>query len=97
MMVYKGLDAPLCLHVNGDVITGNNLAFNIDEMSSGDVMIGQKYVDEDGWYCSTMVDELMLWSRSLTQEEVENVMLKINTGCGDFSALWRYKTKFTSF
>ena len=73
-MVHKGSSTPLRVHVNGEVRTGNILGTNIAEMSSGEVVIGRKYLGEDRAYCSAMVDELMLWNRSLTQEEVENVM-----------------------
>ena len=41
------------------------------EENSGDVVIGRRYVDSDFKYCSTMVDELMLWNRSLTPQEAE--------------------------
>ena len=42
------------------------------QMNSGNVVIGRKYVDVDQTgYCSTMVDELMLWNRSLTSQEAE--------------------------
>ena len=74
MMVYKGSDAALRVHANDDVIPKNVASFIVTRKSSGDVVIGRKYVKDDGEYCSTMVDELMLWNRSLTQEEVENVM-----------------------
>ena len=39
--------------------------------NSGDVVIGRRYVDRDDKYCSTMVDELMLWNRSLTTQEAQ--------------------------
>ena len=74
VMVYKGSYAALRVHVNDDVMTKNvPWVFNV-ALSLGDVVIGRKYVEEDRAYCSAMVDELMLWNRSLTKEEVENVM-----------------------
>ena len=74
-MVYKGSDVALRVHVNGDVRTKNiTSATIVTGKSSGYVVIGRVYVEEDRAYCSTMVDELMLWNRSLTTQEVENVM-----------------------
>ena len=75
MMVYKGSDEALRVHVNGDVIIKKDpFRFIVTKKSSGDVLIGRKYVEVDAGYCSTMVDELMLWNRSLTTQEVENVL-----------------------
>ena len=44
------------------------------EESSGDVVIGRRTVDRDDKYCSTMVDELMLWNRSLTPQEAQYII-----------------------
>ena len=75
MTVYKESGVALRVHVNDDVIRKMcHHRSSLQKKSSGDVVIGRKYVKEDGDYCSTMVDELMLWNRSLTQEEVENIM-----------------------
>ena len=95
-MVYKELGVALRVHVNDDVRSGNVPSrFIITKKSSGDVVIGRTYVEEDGGYCSTMVDELMLWNRSLTEEEVEIIMSVYKHSCNDFSALC--KTQFTLF
>ena len=40
----------------------------------GGVVIGRRYVETDQGYCSTMVDELMLWNRSLTSQEAEHLI-----------------------
>ena len=42
--------------------------------SVGHVVIGRKVVNVDSKYCSTMVDEFILWSRSLTVEKVEELI-----------------------
>ena len=38
--------------------------------ASGRVVIGRRFVDEDGYYCSVTVDELMMWNRALSDAEV---------------------------
>ena len=74
-MVYKESGVALRVHVNGDVRKKNVTShFRVRRKSSGDVVIGRKYVEEDKGYFSAMVDELMLWNRSLTAQEVEDVM-----------------------
>ena len=40
----------------------------------GGVVIGRRYVETDQEYCSTMVDELMLWNRSLMSQEAEHLI-----------------------
>ena len=49
-------------------------AWSRSGLSSGHVVIGRKVVNLDSKYCTTMVDEFMLWSRSLTVEEVGQLM-----------------------
>ena len=84
VMVYKGSGEALRVHVNGDVRRGNVQYRLPVVLSSGEVVIGRKYIEEDQTYCSTMVDELMLWNRSLTEEEVENVMSE------NWYRMWRF-------
>ena len=75
VMIYEGPDegAPH-LHVSGEVKYLKETEGTRSRESSGHVVIGRRYVEEDDRYCTTMVDDLMLWSRSLTTNEVENFM-----------------------
>ena len=60
-------------YIKGEVKHGDQVLPNTSgqQANSGHVLIGRKHVDKDKSYCSTMVDELMLWNRSLTTQEAE--------------------------
>ena len=70
-MIYNGPNTGIRIHVNGDVKTDNGRSSSSKGVSSGHVVIGRRYVETDKANCSTMMDELMLWNRSLTSEEAE--------------------------
>ena len=76
VMIYSGPNTGIRVHVNGDVKTDNSRGTSSKEAlnSSGRVVVGRRYVETDKAYCSTMVDELMLWNRSLTTREVEHLI-----------------------
>ena len=74
VMVHTGPDTGLRVHVNGKVATDTSLSVRQFWMNSGRVVIGRRFVDKDEKYCSSTVDELMLWNRSLTTQETEYVM-----------------------
>ena len=91
MMVYKGSSEALRVHVNDDVRAGNVPSrFIVTKKTSGDVVIGRKYVKEDEGYCSTMVDELMLWNRSLTGRRWKMFSRYINKGVKIFRRFARH-------
>ena len=72
-MIYNGPNTGIRVHVNGDVKTDNSRGTSSKETlnSSGYVVVGRRYVETDKAYCSTMMDELMLWNRNPTTEEAE--------------------------
>ena len=76
VMVYNGRESGIRVHVNDKVISGSDCRSKSVNggLSSGHVVIGKKYVENDSRYCSSMVDELMLWNRSLTTQEAEYLM-----------------------
>ena len=76
VMVYNGPGGESRVHINGEVkIMQERLKIIIGEISGHvPVVIGRRYVEEDDHYCSTMVDELMLWNKSLTEQEVEEFL-----------------------
>ena len=41
--------------------------------SSGKMIIGRKTVDANDFYTSVIVDELTLWNRSLTTQEINDM------------------------
>ena len=41
--------------------------------SSGGMIIGRKTVDANDFYTSVIVDELTLWNRSLTTQEINDM------------------------
>ena len=73
-MIYNGLNTGIRVHVNDDVKTDNRLSTYSRPVTSGHVVIGRRYVTVDEKYCSVMVDELMLFNKSLTSQEVEHLM-----------------------
>ena len=75
-MVFNGPDSVLRLHLNSKVISDSDLGNKSanDGSTSGHVLIGRKHVENDSKYCSSMVDELMLWNRSLTTQEAEYLL-----------------------
>ena len=50
------------------VKTGENFT-----AGSGAMVIGRRYVDADRNYSSVVVDELLLWNRELTQQEIMKI------------------------
>ena len=77
MIFNREPHAALRVYISGEEKHGKpKRPYNTDnrEISSGDVVIGRRYVEEDKKYCSTMVDELMLWNRSLTSQEAEYII-----------------------
>ena len=71
VMIYNGPAAGTRLHVNGEVTEMEETKGSRQRESSCHVVIGRRFVDDDKKYCSVMVDERMLWNRSLTLEETE--------------------------
>ena len=39
----------------------------------GAMVIGRRFVNEDGDYASVVVDELLMWNRKLTQLEIQKI------------------------
>ena len=76
VMIYNGPNTGIRVHVNGEVKTDNSRTTSSKEAlnSSGHVVVSRRYVETDKAYCSTMMDELMLWDRSLTPEEAEHLI-----------------------
>ena len=74
VLIYNGFHGGASLYVNGEVKHTEERERNGRKENSGDVVIGRRYVDRDDKYCSTMVDELMLWNRSLTSQEAEYII-----------------------
>ena len=73
-MINNGPEATLRMRVNDEVRTKNSpLRRNIGT-SSGHGVIGRMFMEENERYCLGMVDELMLWNRSLTTQEVDSFM-----------------------
>ena len=72
----SGPRAAVHRYIKGDVKHGDTALANAsaEEASSGHVVIGRRHVDSDSRYCSTMVDELILWNRSLTSREAEYII-----------------------
>ena len=75
VMIYNGPNGGIRVHVNdkikhGEVREGKRYRGE----SSGHVVIGRRFVTSDKKYCSAMVDELMLWNRSLTIQEAEHLI-----------------------
>ena len=68
----SGPRAAVHRYTKGNLKHGDNASG--EEASSGHVVIGRRHVDSDSRYCSTMVDELMLWNRSLTSQEAEYII-----------------------
>ena len=48
-----------------------NGAWNV--AGPGTMVIGRRFVNEDGDYASVIVDELLLWNRKLTQPEIQKI------------------------
>ena len=74
VMIYNGPNTEIRLLVSGEVRTTDTLHDKTTERNSGRVIIGKRYLEVNGRYCSSMVDELRLWNRSLTVEEAEHLM-----------------------
>ena len=74
VMVYTGPDTGIRVHVKGKVITKTSLDPKESRLSTGNIVIGRRYTKTDIRYCSSMVDELMLWNRSLTTQEAEQLV-----------------------
>ena len=76
VMFNSGPHATFRCYIKGEVKHGDPVLASDTgkEESSGQVVIGRRTVDKDKRYCSTMVDELMLWNRSLTTQEAEYII-----------------------
>ena len=74
VLIYNGVHGGVRLHVNGEAKNMEEKETNHKIKNFGGVVIGRRYVETDQGYCSTMVDELMLWNRSLTSQEAEHLI-----------------------
>ena len=62
------------LHENGvPVGTLNHCNGTWNVVGPGAMVIGKRFVNEDGDYASVVVDELLLWNWKLTQPEIQNI------------------------
>ena len=62
------------LHENGvpvGTLNHSNGTWNV--AGPGAMVIGKRYVNEDGDYVSVVVDELLMWNRKLTQPEIQQI------------------------
>ena len=48
------------------------------EEGSGQMVLGRAYTTHDGEYANVFIDDLEMWNRKLTHEEIVRVKLKLN-------------------
>ena len=62
------------LYVNGVSVGGFTVVSgNRNQPGPGRMVIGRRCVNDDGYYASVVVDELLLWNRKLTQQEIQSI------------------------
>ena len=76
VVVYLGPNnvQGLVVYVNGTKEVTDTIMYRVaNHPGNGKLIIGRRYTDWDHNYTSVAVDELTLWNRALSAQEIENL------------------------
>ena len=69
----------LILYQDGENIFQKEFSVGTKSPGSGDLVIGRRYTNKDGFYVNTDIDELVFWNLTLSGEEIKSIYDSYNS------------------